>query len=379
VEVAIRSVGVVQARQLIGSARGPRPAEPDGLERADAAGRGLFRRLVPRSVAGALAAAALELGDLEIAAVALPEPACEHPPPCRRPGCPRVMRPAAVAGAASGPLRAAVLARAAAAPDGADVALRVVPIAFGGALMGVLVGGPRRRARGARGDPALERLAGWAGPALSAAADRGRAEELARRRERRRLVRALHDDLGQQLFSVRSEVRRVREGAAGAGAELRARIDRLEGAVEAAEAALRVTMTTLAPLPAAGGPLGAVLGEQAAAFTARTGVPAHVIVIGEPLPLGADASDLLARAAREGLRNVERHAGASEVIVTLRAEDASAELTVQDDGAGPPGDDPPGRLGLGLLREQAVRQGGGLRLSRNDDAGATLRIWLPVP
>jgi signal transduction histidine kinase len=104
-----------------------------------------------------------------------------------------------------------------------------------------------------------------------------------------------------------------------------------------------------------------------------------VIVIGEPLPLGAEASDLLARAAREGLRNVERHAGASEVIVTLRAEDASAELTVQDDGAGPPGDDPPGRLGLGLLREQAVRQGGGLRLSRNDDAGATLRIWLPVP
>jgi signal transduction histidine kinase len=384
-------VDVVQALEVDGSARRAGASGTDLVRRADVAGRGLFVRLTPRGVARGLAAAALELAALDVAAVSLPTPDCDHPPPCGRPDCPRRLQPAAVAGDRSGALREAVLARASAlavgdgpvtgAPEARGEkgdALLVLPIAFGGAPVGVLLGGTRGRGAGPGAAQTLARLVEWAGPALAAAHDRRRAEGRARRFERRRLVRALHDDLGQQLFAVRSETRRVREGAAAAGAELRARIDALERAVEAAEGALRVTMTTLAPLSAGGGPLGAALGEQAAAFTARTGVPAQVIVLGEPVPIGAEAGELLARAAREGLRNVERHAGASEVIVTLRAEAGSAELTVQDDGAGPPPQEPPGRLGLRLLGEEAARQGGGLRLTRNDDAGATLRVWLPV-
>jgi signal transduction histidine kinase len=390
-EVAIRSVDVVQALEVDGPAPRVGASGGDLARRADVAGRALFARPTLRGVARGVAAAALELAALDVAVVSLPVQACDHPRPCRRPDCPRRLRPAAVAGERSGPLREAVLARASAlAAGGGPIAIApeargaeddaplVLPIAFGGASVGVLLGATRGRGAGPGRAEALARLVEWAGPALAAAGDRERAEERARRIERRRLVRALHDDLGQQLFAVRSATRSVREGAAAAGADLRARIDAMERAVEAAEAALRVTMTTLAPLSTGGGPLGVVLGEQAAAFTARTGVPAQVIVLGEPVPIGAEARELLARAAREGLRNVERHAGASEVIVTLRADAGSAELTVQDDGTGPPREEPPGRLGLRLLREQVARQGGGLRLARNDDAGATLRVWLPV-
>jgi len=69
---------------------------------------------------------------------------------------------------------------------------------------------------------------------------------------------------------------------------------------------------------------------------------------------------------------------ASEVVVTLRVDGASAELTVQDDGIGCRGGEGSGRLGLSTLREEVARQGGELRLVGNDDPGATLRAWLPV-
>jgi LuxR family transcriptional regulator, regulator of acetate metabolism len=124
--------------------------------------------------------------------------------------------------------------------------------------------------------------------------------------------------------------------------------------------------------------LGATLREDIGAFQRRSGTPAHLIVIGDAPAIEGARTDVLLRAVREGLRNVERHAQATEVVVTLCTDGDGAEVSVQDDGAGPREGSPSTGIGLRGLREEVGRLGGGLRLTRSDDVGTTLRVWLPV-
>jgi signal transduction histidine kinase len=88
--------------------------------------------------------------------------------------------------------------------------------------------------------------------------------------------------------------------------------------------------------------------------------------------------------AEEGLRNIVRHAQASEVDVILDDDGEQIMLTVRDNGVGPGaaalGGTPPGAAashGLRLLRERARALGGTLTLAPAPGGGATLAMTLP--
>ena len=388
---------------------GPAPRTTSCVVR-DAAGQRLFRELVGKRIAWATVTEVRRLIAVYVVAVSLPARvrsptalqarALPRQPPreggAGQPGVPlararipprdRRRRP----GARDGPCLLArrdyldapfdrELIDVAAREEGIG-ALLAVPICFAGVVRGVLHAGLRRNgAFGPEVAEALSRVATYAGAALAAAADRARVEELARLRERRRLVRALHDDLGQHLFSVGVQARRARESAVTGHADHISHLHELRAQVTQASGALRSTLNALTPVQTPGSTLAVMLSEDVAAFQRRTCLPAHLIVLGELAPVEADKAELLARIVGEGLRNVERHAHASEVVVTLRVDAFSAELTVQDDGIGPPGTGGSGgRLGLATLREDVARLRGELRLTSNDDPGATLRAWLPI-
>ena len=55
-------------------------------------------------------------------------------------------------------------------------------------------------------------------------------------------------------------------------------------------------------------------------------------------PLDAERTNLLTGAVREGLLNVEKHAGASTVVVSIGPVDGGVQVAVADDG-GLPGED----------------------------------------
>lgn len=379
------------------------------LRRADAAGQRLFRELVAKRIVWATVAEVSRLIAVDVVAVSIPAPGCDHAQPCRFAHCLDRLEVKAVLGNRGSRLPGLVF------PPGTGVGGRVletgrpffvseyieapfdpeliqlavheegigtllaVPISFAGVVRGVLHTALRRVGTfGPQVAEALSRVATYAGAALAAAADRARVEELARQRERRRLVRGLHDDLGQHLFGVGVQARRARESAATGHPDLMTHLLELERQVAHAASALRATLNSLAPVQAPGGVLAVMLSEDVADFQHRTGLPAHLIVLGEPAPIDAGSAELLARVAREGLRNVERHAHASEVVMTLRVDETSAELTVQDDGIGCRSDRDLDRIGLRTLREEMSRLRGEVRLTGNDDAGATLRAWLPV-
>ncbi len=379
------------------------------LRRADTAGQRLFRELVASRIAWGTVAEVSRLIAVDVVGVSLRTSECEHPVPCVRDGCVHGLAMRAMvgnrtpvlpglhlAGGAGVGGRALATGRVVTVADygressaGAALldltvqdegigAMACVPISFGGVVRGVLHAGRRG------GEPfgpgpveALTRVAAYAGAALAAAGDRARVEEVAAIRERRRLTRLLHDDFAQRLFSIGVGARVARERAATGHPDLMSQLMRLEQEVGAAAGALRSTMRGLEAVETPAGALAATLRDDLASFQRRSGIPAHLIVLGGA-PAGETDADILLRVVREGLRNVERHAQAGEVVVTLCTDGPVTEVSVQDDGLGPRSGSVGTGIGLRALAEAMERLGGGVRLSPNDDAGATLRAWLPA-
>ena len=96
------------------------------------------------------------------------------------------------------------------------------------------------------------------------------------------------------------------------------------------------------------------------------------------LDLPAAVEEGLYRVAQEALNNALKHARATAVTVTVRADGARAELTVADDGRGfdPAAVHDRGGLGLVGMRERAERLGGALTIASAPDSGTRVSLRL---
>ena len=385
-----------------------RAADLNLLRRADAAGQRLFRELVVSRIAWRTASEASRLIAADVVGFSLRVAGCEHPQPCHLHHCfdrlemkamlgnrgPHLPGLRLTAGAGGGgqvldtgrPVEVPIYRSAPFAQDLVDLvageegigALLAVPVSFGGEVRGVLHAGLRSDARFSEASiEALGRLCTYSGAALAAARDRARVEEVAAMRERRRLARALHDDFGQRLFGIGVAAKLAHSSASAGRPDLLSHLAGLEQQIAGASAQLRSTLRALDRPAAPAGALAVKLREDAASFSARTSVPAHLLVLGEPAAIDEAREELMIRIAQEGLRNVERHAAASEVVMTLAFQGGSVELVIQDDGVGAPSGQGSG-LGLGMIREEVARFGGEVRLMRGDDSGSTMRTLIPL-
>ena len=125
--------------------------------------------------------------------------------------------------------------------------------------------------------------------------------------------------------------------------------------------------------------------RDVATFASRTGIATEVVTLGTPVPAKPELETVLLSALREALHNVEKHAGASAVLVSVAYQSHQLVLAVEDDGKGLPGDFelnpvPGGRFGLGIpgLLQKVNGTGGVLRLATNDDGGTSLRVTIPL-
>lgn len=86
---------------------------------------------------------------------------------------------------------------------------------------------------------------------------------------------------------------------------------------------------------------------------------------------------MLFRILQEQLNNIAKHAAARKVIVTLRQDDGQVQLEVSDDGTG--FDPATVRRGLGLtsMRNRAEMFGGNVRIESSPGNGCTLTVSIP--
>ena len=83
------------------------------------------------------------------------------------------------------------------------------------------------------------------------------------------------------------------------------------------------------------------------------------------------------RIAHEALNNAVKHSGATRTSVTLCCGPEQIELSIEDDGCGFDAQAvPPGKLGLGIMRERAEASGATLQVRSAAGSGTRLSaVW----
>jgi signal transduction histidine kinase len=253
----------------------------------------------------------------------------------------------------------------------------VLPLDSGDEVVGVVAAAQRRPlALEETGATVLAILGDLLGAGIAAARLRQRIARAEIERERVRLAADIHDGLAQDLALAKREIALLdSEPSAEHAAESRAR---LREAVGAAHRIVRARLEDLSIRVPLGGLPEAV---EAACDRARErglAVQLRCAAAVEPAP---DTSAVVMRVLGEALANVERHAGASNVVVALESDDRALTLSVRDDGRGPgaaadrgPGD---GHFGIALMRERAASLGGELDVSAADGGGTLVRLEVP--
>jgi signal transduction histidine kinase len=248
-----------------------------------------------------------------------------------------------------------------------------VPIRVRGDVFGNLYLTEKRSAPGfsSADEQRVVLLAAAAGVAIENARLHGRVADLVLVADRERIARDLHDTVIQRLFAT---------GLALQGLvpliEHQEVARRVQGAIEDLDATIAEIRAAIFDLQARGlaGLRSEVLGVTRAA-AGSLGFAPRVVFRGPVDSLVPDEiSEHLLASLREALSNVVRHAGATEVQVTIDAGD-HLEMTVVDDGVGigPEGSVVHGH-GLKNLAERALELGGEFELRPRPVRGSML-VW----
>jgi signal transduction histidine kinase len=206
------------------------------------------------------------------------------------------------------------------------------------------------------------------------------AEEVARLRERARLAREMHDNVGYTLVTINVKLEAAQLLYARDPARGDAELESTRTLVRNAMTTLRRTLADLRAPVAPHDDLPAALQQLAHETQARTGLDLTCQIASQPPALPEATREALWYVAREALANVERHAAAASASVTLAQERDSMLLRVVDDGSGITAADldRPKHYGVLGMRERMQAVGGTLCLSRGASGGTIVEAHVPL-
>jgi signal transduction histidine kinase len=212
-------------------------------------------------------------------------------------------------------------------------------------------------------------FAAQAGVALELAAHRAEAERLSLYADRDRIARDLHDLVIQRLYATGMSLQGTMPMISKP--EVADRINRAVDAMDDTIKDIRATIFSLQARDQAGQP--DLRGQVTALVEEMTPMLGFAPSLRLGAGLGGQVSGEVAEQAlaalREALSNAARHAGASQVDVTVdMGPDGILIALVTDNGVGIPADTR--RSGLRNLAKRAEKLGGELRLGPADPASA---------
>ena len=195
-------------------------------------------------------------------------------------------------------------------------------------------------------------------------------------RERARIARDLHDDLGASLTGVALQLEAAQRRGGTEGEQLAA----LAGETRSLAHELRELAWTTNPRCDNASSLAAFIGElterfcQAVALGCRLDLPAP----SQPANIPARLRHELLVVLKESLANIAKHAAAREVTVGLALNNGRLELVIRDDGRGFEPARPASGTGLQNLRERVQQAGGSFTLESRPGLGTTVTVLLPL-
>lgn len=240
---------------------------------------------------------------------------------------------------------------------------RVLGVVLSASLVGLLVWLASRRR-------AIERLA---------EVERGHALE----RERARIARDIHDDLGSGLTRIMLLSQTVRDEV-GEESPMRAELDQVSAAAERLTQAMDEIVWAVDPRHDSLESLMDYVMSAAQEFLSAAGTRCRIEAPSHPPDwvLSAECRHSLFLAFKEALHNVVRHAGAETVRIRFEIGERSFTLSVEDDGRGfepgRAGGRENGGRGLGHLAERLAEVGGECRVESGPGSGTRVLFRVPV-
>jgi two-component system sensor histidine kinase UhpB len=196
----------------------------------------------------------------------------------------------------------------------------------------------------------------------------------AQERERTRIARELHDEVGQALTAVMLQLERASQRA---DALVRGDLEEAREGLRASLKEVREIARRLRPEALDDLGLASALAALTNDVSRRTGLRVERRLAADLRALKADEELVVYRVAQEALTNVARHSGARRAWLTLGLDgDGRVALTLRDDGRGFELGTHARGAGLRGMRERAVLIGASLDVETRPGRGTTVRLRL---
>lgn len=194
--------------------------------------------------------------------------------------------------------------------------------------------------------------------------------------ERQRLAEEIHDGPAQVLTNAIFQVEYLDRVIDDAPGTARAELAFLRSTLREGLDEVRSTIATLRP-PVVDLGLAQALADQAAEFETRHGIAVRLSVDGIDEHMAPSAKASVLRIVQEALRNVRKHAAATEVLIGLEGD----RLTISDNGRGFDvmrlASGASRNFGLQFMRERADLMEAQLQIESRQGEGTRILLRLP--
>jgi two-component system, NarL family, sensor histidine kinase UhpB len=204
--------------------------------------------------------------------------------------------------------------------------------------------------------------------------------EKAKERERERIARELHDEIGGNLSAIKMSLTWLGARIPKSDAKSAEKMQGLEALVDdTASTIVRIGQDLRPGILDLG--LVAAIEWQVLDFSKRMGITCDTDLAAGPLELDRDAEAALFSIFREMLTNVAKHANATEVKIRLGRLGEQLELAVEDNGKGMASVDrlKASSFGLRGMEERATQLGGSLTVNWVEPSGTCVAVRVPQP
>lgn len=201
--------------------------------------------------------------------------------------------------------------------------------------------------------------------------------ERAKEQERARIAREIHDDIGGTLTGLKADLAWIKKRH-DKDPGMSEKLESMAGLVDASmQASVRIARDLRPPILDFG--FAAAIEWQAKDFQKRNGLPCRFRNDGE-IELDPDRATAVFRIFQELLTNISKHARATEVEVTLSANQQRLYLEVSDNGAGISDSDRDKRDSYGIrgMLERARELDGRLSVGPRPGGGTRAHLELPL-
>jgi len=197
--------------------------------------------------------------------------------------------------------------------------------------------------------------------------------------ERQEIQRDLHDTLGQNLGFIHLKLDQIMSGRSGSSfVQIKSELGRLRDLANESYELVRNTLSILHKQNQHY--LSDLFKAHAATVAERAQFAISIHEEGRPVLLPHNTVHQLFNSYKEALYNVEKHAHASEVKVTLQWAGADLKMKIEDNGCGfdelaNPTED---HFGLRIMEDRITTLGGSFEVASRPMQGTQINFSLPV-